>query len=436
MKTVIVGAGPTGATLAYLLARRGLEVVLVERENDFSRLFRGEALMPSGVRTLTQLGLDEQFKRIPQRFIDHLEYFADGEPLLSIREPDRDKDYAIRLLSQEHLLATLIAEAQRFDNFRFISGFAVRDIVPDRDEFIVRADSQDEIRASLVVGADGRASIVRKRAEITLDRSQEMSSSNYDALWCMLPVPQWLEHETRFYAFLERNRLGTMYPAPAGGLRVGWLIPKDADPALRKRNPAYEVAAMAPPHLRAWLLNHADQGTDTSFFRVIFGQCPTWSKPGVLLLGDAAHPMSAIRAQGINLGLRDAVVAANHLVPALMQGDRDRVTKACKRIQEEREPEVRKAQRMQIKVAQLPPVFFSPSFRRWVMPTLVKLGIPQGVNVYQERVLRYGLQAVKLEVGRGLFVESLDAAGKTASWLPLDIVRSPTILGVLLRYFV
>ena len=396
MRTVIVGAGPTGAALAMLLARRGLQVVLIEKETDFGRVFRGEGLMPSGVAALRELAIGPGLDRVPQRIVDDIAYYADGAPLMAFEEPDRHNPDAIRVLSQEHLLAALVDAAREHPTFTFRPGLPVRTIARTERGFSVRCE-EETFEADLLVGADGRASIVRAGADLALDRSRDSDPHNHDAVWCTLPLPPWLEERAIFYAFLGRDSVGTMYPTATGALRVGWLFPK-GDPDARTRHPVDEVARLAPDHIAAWLRESRTEASEPVLFRVVMGMARRWSAPGVVLLGDAAHPMNAVRAQGINLGLRDAIVAANHLVPALTAGNRAALQRAGEAIEAERRPEIDEAQRLQLKIAAVPRPFFWPWFRRWVFSPLVRLGVPQRVQVRQERVLRYGLGDVSLTV--------------------------------------
>lgn len=200
-----------------------------------------------------------------------------------------------------------------------------------------------------------------------------------------------------FYAFLARHHVGTTYPTATGALRVGWLFPRD-EPDVARRHPIDEVAKLAPEHLAVWLRAQRSVASEPALFRVMLGICPKWWAPGVLLLGDAAHPMNAIRAQGINLGLRDAIVAANHLVPVLSGTDGAALERACAAIQAERAPEIEAAQQLQLRIAQVPAPLFSHWMRRWVLPPLMRTGIPQRVQTWQERVLRDGLGEVVLRV--------------------------------------
>lgn len=132
--------------------------------------------------------------------------------------------------------------------------------------------------------------------------------------------------------------------------------------------------------------------------KILFGRCPQWTARRTLLLGDAAHPMSPMRAQGINLALRDAIVAANHLVPAFASGDADQAQAAAERVQPERDPEIIESQRFQIAVAEPPPPARSAFLRATVLPVLRRMGVIKRLFLRAEIPLRHGVVPVRLAV--------------------------------------
>jgi len=164
---VIVGAGPAGASLAYLLARRGVGVTLLERQTDFAREFRGEGLMPSGVEALRAMGLGAALDALPQTHIQAVEIFRGSRRLVRIEPRDLGAP-GPRIVSQPALLEMLVAEAARFPSFRLERGVTVRDLVREAERVAgVRADTpagSREVRGDLVIGTDGRASVLRARA--------------------------------------------------------------------------------------------------------------------------------------------------------------------------------------------------------------------------------------------------------------------------------
>ena len=173
MKVLIVGAGPAGVTLALLLARRDIQVTLVERETDFARVFRGEALMPLGVDALYQMGLGGMLSQLPTRNVEFWDFYIDGRRLFQVYEPQEELGYrAVRVVSQPAFLERVVAEASQRPSFSFRSGTTVRDLLRENARVIgVLADSAEgplELRADFVIGCDGRGSIVRTRSGLDL----------------------------------------------------------------------------------------------------------------------------------------------------------------------------------------------------------------------------------------------------------------------------
>ncbi len=401
MRVLIVGAGPTGAALSYLLARRGIEVVLLEREEDFGRVFRGEALMPSGVDALAQMGLGEAFERLPQRRVERLELFMEGRRVLRAAWPETSgPENAVRAVSQPALLEMLVAAARRHPGFELRLGAAVRDagVLPDGVELEVRTAAGNEtLSGDVVVGTDGRASIVRARSGLAVERLPFPA----DVAWFSAPLPPDQEDDPRFQSHSRGGQTVVLYPSWDGRLRLGLHL-------------SAQEAAGKPSELKAPLLDklcrvvgepygpffreRADELSDPVVLKVLFGRCPQWWAPRTLLLGDAVHPMSPVRSQGINLALRDALVAANHLVPALESGDAGAFEEAARRIQAEREPEITLAQQLQLRSAQPPPPVRSPLLRATVLPILKKTGVIKRMMLKSEQPLRHGSVPVRLEV--------------------------------------
>ncbi|MEN8162482.1 MAG: FAD-dependent monooxygenase, partial [Myxococcota bacterium] len=165
---VIVGAGPGGAALALLLASRGVATTLVERQHDFAREFRGEVMMPSGLEVLEALGLDLEKDGIPHTRPEALEIRIEGRTVVRFDFTEGFfTDRAPLFVSQPALLEHLVALAGRHPGFRLLRGVAVRDLLRENGRVSgVRIEGQggeEHLPASFVVGADGRASIVRRR---------------------------------------------------------------------------------------------------------------------------------------------------------------------------------------------------------------------------------------------------------------------------------
>ena len=401
MRVAIVGAGPAGACLALLLARRGLDVVLVERERDFARVFRGEGLMPTGFDALEQMGLAGALAGLPGRALERWDTHLDRKLVMSIPEPTAGLgERALRAVPQGQLIERVVEAAAAHACFAFESPATFREVV--REDGRVRgvrvAGSQDErvLPADFVVGTDGRASAVRTREGIAL----ELFPEHYDVVWMKLPLPPGLAGRSPFQIFASGPEVAFAYVSWDGRWQVGWLLEKGGWKAARSRDWLAECAALFPEALARHLLAHGDALEGPSLLDVIVGRCPVWHAPGVLLVGDAAHPMSPIRAQGINLALRDAIVAANHLVPALEAG-RD-LAPACAAIQAEREPEIVAVQRLQLREARGQrwarerPWLMAPLMK--LAPLLARAGLLQRAWLRQQAPLRYGVTQVQLRV--------------------------------------
>lgn len=346
-KVIIVGAGPAGATLAYLLARAGIEVTLLERETNFERVFRGEAMMPLGLEALEQMGLD--IRQLPHRRIESWDMHVANRLIFRVAEPqDELGSRAVCVLSQPAFLTHVTNLARQFPNFRLLQGATVRELGEENGRFshITSTHNNQPFTqtADLIIGCDGRGSIVRTRANIKLNLLPE----SYDVLWFRFPAPPALHGKTSVYLMGSVKNTALAYNSHDNHIRYALLLPKGGYD--RQHQWVDELAEPAPP----WLANHLQtirgQISEPTKLNVIVGRAESWHKPGLLLLGDAAHPMSPIRAQGINLALRDVVVAANHLIPALHHSPTT-LDQAAAHIAAERLPEIERAQALQLREA-------------------------------------------------------------------------------------
>jgi len=343
---IIVGAGPAGALLAYLLASRGAAVTLIERQSDFAREFRGEALMPSGVDALLQCGLGDLLEAVPHATPDAVELYRGGK--LALRASAAEvlpAGVRARIVSQPHLLEAIVARASEHASFAFVRGAAVRDLLRDALGRVrgVRVDTERGPRewpARLVIGADGRASVVRRRGGFAVRRV----GAPLDVVWAKLPWPACYGSQRPVRGYLGRAHLLIAIPAPDGLLQIAWVIRKGSFGALRSRGPEQwvrEMAAHVSPDLAEHIRGHASELTRPFLLDAETDRVLGWARPGALLVGDAAHTMSPVGAQGINVALRDALIAANQLVPALSGAGTDAsLDAAAARVEAERGPEI------------------------------------------------------------------------------------------------
>ncbi|MBW4481507.1 MAG: FAD-dependent monooxygenase [Tildeniella torsiva UHER 1998/13D] len=401
---VIVGAGPTGATLALLLARQGIPVTLVEAAHNFQRQFRGEGLMPSGLDALNQMGLGPLLETIPHRPLSAWEFWLNDRRLFRADEP-LGSAHPCTLVSQPPLLEALIQAAQRQPNFEWIAGTAVKDLLwqsdgetsqPDNRVTGVHLTDGRTIAADLVIGADGRASAIRQKAGLTL----ETQPKSIDVLWFKLPAPPDYATDNRFCTVVKKRRVFSLFHgAEEGKLHLAWAIAPD-EPT-EQQDWAKTFAALVPPEFVAHFHSAKDSISPPMRLSVLVGRCNRWHRPGLLLLGDAAHPMSPVRAQGINMALRDAIAAANHLIPVLTTtnaSDPTALDRALAHIQTEREPEIIQAQTLQAHEASRGELLRRFGLLRQGLSTFSPLVGPVVKQIWtqQQQPLREGITTVRL----------------------------------------
>jgi len=356
----IIGGGPGGATLANILASRGVSTVLVERQKDFSKEFRGEGLMPSGNEVLEQIGFN--LDNVDYRKVEEINLFYKGE-LEANPEIDFLRRGELRWVSQPQLLEKLIEKASGFDNFIFYRGYKAQDLIysEDRVDGVLITDGNDEvsIKAKVVIGFDGRTSMVRRKLNFEVKEYKLQP----DVLWFKIPYPEkFIPGSQAFFSLFPKSFLVAV-PVYDEKLQVGWIIPAGSYGELRKKGQEkwiQYIKEKSPKGFADHLQKCLDEKliSDPFILKMTLDRVKKWHKKGALLLGDAAHTMNAVGGQGLNIALRDAVVCANHLVP-LMNGNpsNSSLDKAFDAIEKERISEVSQVQEIQSR----PPKFITLS---------------------------------------------------------------------------
>jgi len=356
----VIGGGPGGATLANILASRGVSTVLVERQKDFSKEFRGEGLMPSGNEVLEQIGFN--LDNVDYRKVEEINLFYKGE-LEANPEIDFLRRGELRWVSQPQLLEKLIEKASGFDNFIFYRGYKAQDLIysEDRVDGVLITDGNDEvsIKAKVVIGFDGRTSMVRRKLNFEVKEYKLQP----DVLWFKIPYPEkFIPGSQAFFSLFPKSFLVAV-PVYDEKLQVGWIIPAGSYGELRKKGQEkwiQYIKEKSPKGFADHLQKCLDEKliSDPFILKMTLDRVKKWHKKGALLLGDAAHTMNAVGGQGLNIALRDAVVCANHLVP-LMNGNPSNASldKAFDAIEKERISEVSQVQEIQSR----PPKFITLS---------------------------------------------------------------------------
>ncbi|MEV4256810.1 FAD-dependent oxidoreductase [Spirillospora sp. NPDC049652] len=312
----VAGGGPAGAVLGLLLARSGIDVVVLEKHGDFLRDFRGDTIHPSTLDVLDEIGLGDRFERLDHHKVGGLDVLtADGEFSVADLGELRGRHPYIAMVPQWDFLTMITQAAAELPGFRLlmeaeatgllraggrVTGVRYRDAAGD----------EHEIRAELTVAADGRHSTLRRAAGLPVrDLGAPM-----DVAWFRLPREPG-DHENAFLrpgagrlmALLNRGTYWQIaYVIPKGG----WARVRDRGVEALRADIAELLPSMADRARRLEL-------DEVSVLDVRVDRLRRWYRPGLLCIGDAAHAMSPIGGVGINLAVQDAVAAANRIVPAL-----------------------------------------------------------------------------------------------------------------------
>jgi 2-polyprenyl-6-methoxyphenol hydroxylase-like FAD-dependent oxidoreductase len=341
----IAGGGPAGMMLGFLLARAGIELVVLEKHADFLRDFRGDTVHPSTLEVIHELGLLDDFLRRP-----HSEVREFKGQLGDIEVPMADFSHLptrckfVALMPQWDFLDFLAEEAKRYPQFHLHLSTEATGLIEEDGRIAgvkaTGAEGAQEIRAELVIAADGRHSTLRAAADLELMNL----GAPMDVLW--MRVSKRPGDPKAVLGRFDRGRILVMLDR-GDYWQCAFVIRKGAAEEIRRRGMAafrQEVASVQPT-----LAERVDEIRDwdqVKLLTVAVDRLRHWYRPGLLCIGDAAHAMSPIGGVGINLAIQDAVAAANILAPAFRRGtvglDRLRA------VQQRRMLPTRLTQRMQI----------------------------------------------------------------------------------------
>jgi 2-polyprenyl-6-methoxyphenol hydroxylase-like FAD-dependent oxidoreductase len=314
----VVGGGPAGIMLGYLLARKGVEVTVLEKHQDFFRDFRGDTVHPSTLEVLKELGLLKEFLDLPHQKVTSLGVFL-GNSFFDVADfrhlPTTSKFVA--LMPQWDFLNFLSSHAKRFPSFQLLMRHEATDLIREGERITgVVAQSEGrmvEIRADLVVGSDGRHSVTRNAAGLAMIEH----GVPVDVLWFRLSrkpddPAQVLGNVNYGKALILINR--------SDYFQAGLLIAKGSYDAIKVRGIEAlrrEIGQIAP--YLGDRVNELHDWGQIQILTVEINRLRRWYRPGLLCIGDAAHAMSPAGGVGINLAIQDAIATANLLTKPLQE---------------------------------------------------------------------------------------------------------------------
>jgi len=345
VRCCIVGGGPAGMMLGYLLGRAGVDVVVLEKHADFFRDFRGDTVHPSTLQVMDELGLIEGFLKLPHQRLQKMEGMFGGE---SVRIADLSRLHVkypfIAFMPQWDFLNFLRESGKQFASLKVMMSTEAIDLIHDGDRIAgVRAKTPAgviDIDADLTIACDGRHSLVRERAGLEV----EEIGAPMDVLWFRAGKRE--NESENLFARVDPGKMMVTFDR-GDYWQCAYIIAKGQYDAVKARGLAAlldDVARMAPI-LKSGLAD-VKSWDDVKLLTVVINRLKRWTRPGLLCIGDAAHAMSPIGGVGVNLAVQDAVATANLLASKLANGcpPEDELDAVRRR----REFPVRMTQRMQV----------------------------------------------------------------------------------------
>jgi 2-polyprenyl-6-methoxyphenol hydroxylase-like FAD-dependent oxidoreductase len=345
VRCCIVGGGPAGMMLGYLLGRAGINVVVLEKHADFFRDFRGDTVHPSTLQVMDELGLIDGFLRLPHQQLQKLDGLFAGHALRIADLGRLDVKYPfIAFMPQWDFLNFLRESGKRFSSLKVMMSSEATDLIREGDRVTgVSAKTPDgaiDILADLTIACDGRQSTLRERSGLEL----EEIGAPMDVLW--FRAGRRPDETENVFARVEPGKMMVTFNR-GDYWQCAYVIAKGQYDAVKARGlPALldEVARLAPI-LKPGLAD-VNSWDDVKLLTVAVNRLKRWARPGLLCIGDAAHAMSPVGGVGVNLAVQDAVATANILAATLSHGcpSEDELDAVRRR----REFPVRVTQRMQV----------------------------------------------------------------------------------------
>ncbi len=317
----IVGGGPAGVVLSLLLARQGIDVTLLESHGDFDRQFRGDSLYPTVLEILAELNLAERIQEIPHTKMERIpiETPQGGFTPIDMRYIRSRYPY-IMMVPQVSFLSFLVTEASRYPNFHLVMNATARELCEEgghvRGVRYRTPEGWYEVHAALTVGADGRFSKVRSLAQIPL----HTTPVSIDTIWFRLPRQQG-DPEAAFGRVVQDQMVAMLLRTDHW--QIAYNIPKGSYAQLRAQGlPEFRRSVSTIMPILTERMEQITEWKQLSLLAVEAGGVSRWYRPGLLLIGDAAHVMSPALGVGVNFAIQDAVVAANVLTRPLQSAQK------------------------------------------------------------------------------------------------------------------
>jgi 2-polyprenyl-6-methoxyphenol hydroxylase-like FAD-dependent oxidoreductase len=318
-KCCIAGGGPAGMMLGFLLARAGVEVVVLEKHPDFFRDFRGDTVHPSTLELMYELGLLDQFLKLPHQKIETLTGQVGAEHLMMVdfRHLPTHCKY-VALMPQWDFLNFLAGQAKRYKTFDLRMNAEATDLIEDGGRITgIRAKMPHgalTIRADLVVGCDGRHSTVRERAGL----QSEDYGAPMDVLWFRITRKPTDSSDT--FGHIEAGKMMVMLDR-GDYWQCAYVIPKGGIERVKAKGlDTFRGSVVEMSPFLADRVGELKSWDDVKLLSVIVDRLQKWWRPGLICIGDAAHAMSPIGGVGVNVAVQDAVAAANRLAAPLKAG--------------------------------------------------------------------------------------------------------------------